>query len=132
MVVSMVRTTLPKKDKVGTLSVKAPTAQTLVARLGSKAPDDNLADDDPDLLNFDMAESEIACRTSSRLQRCWLDSGKLDCLVWYLDGPVFTPPDASPAFLVLGHEDVKGGLWAALQLPPPHSFAISHPSDFFA
>jgi hypothetical protein len=27
-----------------------------------------------------------------------------------LDGPVFMTPDADPAFLVLGHEDVEGGL----------------------
>jgi hypothetical protein len=26
------------------------------------------------------------------------------------------PPDAGPAFFVLGHEDVKDGLWAALRL----------------
>jgi hypothetical protein len=30
-------------------------------------PDDNLADNDPDLLNFTVAESEIICRMSSRL-----------------------------------------------------------------
>jgi hypothetical protein len=34
------------------------------------------------------------------------------------NGLVFTPPNAVPAFLVLGHEDIKGGLWAALQLAP--------------
>jgi hypothetical protein len=28
---------------------------------------DNLIDDDPNLLNFDAAESEIVCRMSSRL-----------------------------------------------------------------
>jgi hypothetical protein len=61
----MVRTTLPKGDKVGTPSAEAPTAQALVARSGSKAPNDNLADDDPDLLNFDAVDSEIVCRTSS-------------------------------------------------------------------
>jgi hypothetical protein len=27
-------------------------------------------------------------------------------------------PDAGPAFLVLGHEDVEGGLWASLRLSP--------------
>jgi hypothetical protein len=42
-------------------------AQALVAQVGSKVPDDNLADDYPDLLNFDAAESEIICRKSSRL-----------------------------------------------------------------
>jgi hypothetical protein len=26
------------------------------------------------------------------------------------------PPDAGPAFLVLSHEDVKGGLWEPLRL----------------
>jgi hypothetical protein len=40
--------------------------------------------------------------------------------VWYgiPDGLIFVPPDASPAFLVLGHEDVEGGFWALLQLAP--------------
>jgi hypothetical protein len=28
------------------------------------------------------------------------------------------PPNAGPAFFVLGHEDVEGGLWAALRLAP--------------
>jgi hypothetical protein len=63
----MVRTTLPKTDKAGTSSVEVPTAQALVARLGSKTSDDNLADDDPDLLNFAAAESEIVCWMSSML-----------------------------------------------------------------
>jgi hypothetical protein len=75
----MVRTTPFKEDKVGTSSAEAPTAQALVARPRSKVPNDDLADDDPDLLNFDVAESEIVCQTSSRLQRCWPDSRKLDC-----------------------------------------------------
>jgi hypothetical protein len=57
----MVRTTPPREDKVGTSSVEAPTAQALVARSGSKASDDNLADDDPELLNFHVTESEIVC-----------------------------------------------------------------------
>jgi hypothetical protein len=61
----MTRTTPPKKDKVDTSSVEAPTAQAWVARLRSKVPDDTLADDDPDLLNFDEAESQIICWTSS-------------------------------------------------------------------
>jgi hypothetical protein len=39
--------------------------QVLVAGLESKAPDDNLIDDDPDLLNFDVMESEIICWISS-------------------------------------------------------------------
>jgi hypothetical protein len=42
-------------------------AQALVARPESKAPDDNLVDDDPDLLNFAAVGSEIACWTSFRL-----------------------------------------------------------------
>jgi hypothetical protein len=57
----MVRTTPPREDKVGTSSVEAPTAQALVARSGSKASDDNLADDDPELPNFHVTESEIVC-----------------------------------------------------------------------
>jgi hypothetical protein len=62
----MVHSTLPKVDKAGTLSVDVPTAQALVARPGSKAPDGNLANDDPGLLNFAAAESEIICRMSFR------------------------------------------------------------------
>jgi hypothetical protein len=58
----MVRTTLPKVDKVGTSSAEVPTAQALVAR-----PDDNPADDDPGLLNITAVESEIICWMSSRL-----------------------------------------------------------------
>jgi hypothetical protein len=42
-------------------------AQALVARPGSKASDDNLGDDDPDLLNPIMVESETVCRSSSQL-----------------------------------------------------------------
>jgi hypothetical protein len=45
----MVRTTPPKEDKVGT----------------SLEPDDNLADNDPDLLNIDVVEFEIICWMSS-------------------------------------------------------------------
>jgi hypothetical protein len=63
----MVRTTLSRVDKAGTSSVEVPTAQALVARLGSKAPDDNLADDDPGLLNFTVVESKIVCQMSFRL-----------------------------------------------------------------
>jgi hypothetical protein len=55
----MVLTTPPKEGKVDTSSAGVPTSQALVARPGSKAPDDNLIDDDPDLLNFDVAEFEI-------------------------------------------------------------------------
>jgi hypothetical protein len=60
-------TTLPKVDKTNTSLVVAPTAQTLVVRSGSKVSDDNLANDDPDLLNFVMVESGIACWMSSLL-----------------------------------------------------------------
>jgi hypothetical protein len=63
----MVRTTPPIEDKVGTPSAEDPTAQALQARSGSKVLDDSLADDDPDLLNFDAAESEIVCLMSSWL-----------------------------------------------------------------
>jgi hypothetical protein len=63
----MVHTTLPKEDKAGTSLVEPPTTHALVARSGSKVPDDSPADDDLDLLNFTVAESEIVCRMSSRL-----------------------------------------------------------------
>jgi hypothetical protein len=39
----------------------------LASRPGSKASDDNLVDDNLDLLNFNITESEIICRMSSRL-----------------------------------------------------------------
>jgi hypothetical protein len=57
----MVCTTLPKVDKAGTSSAEVPTAQALVAQLGSKASDDDLVDDDPSLMNFTTAESKIIC-----------------------------------------------------------------------
>jgi hypothetical protein len=57
------------EDKVDTSSAEAPKAQALVARLGSKASDDNLADDDLDLLNFATMKSEIVCWMSSQLQK---------------------------------------------------------------
>jgi hypothetical protein len=57
----MLHTTPSEEDKMGTSSVEAPTTQALVARPGSKAPDDNFTDGDPDLLNFDVAEFEIVC-----------------------------------------------------------------------
>jgi hypothetical protein len=66
----MACTTPPMEDKVDTSSAEAPMVQALVTRPKSEAPDDNLADDDPDLLNFDTVESEIVCRMSPRLQRC--------------------------------------------------------------
>jgi hypothetical protein len=76
--------TIPlKEDKVGTSSAEAPTTQALATRSGSRAPNDTLADDNLDLLNFDVAESEIVCRMSSQLQNYWPDSGKLDYLIWY-------------------------------------------------
>jgi hypothetical protein len=77
----MERATPPKEDKVTTSSTEVPTAQVLVARPESKVSDGNLGDDDPDLLNFAAVGSKIACQMSSRLQRCWLDSGKPDCPV---------------------------------------------------
>jgi hypothetical protein len=67
MVASMVCTTPPKEDKVDTSSVEVPTAQALASRPGSKASDDNLVDDNLDLLNFNITESEIICWMSSRL-----------------------------------------------------------------
>jgi hypothetical protein len=42
-------------------------AQALVAQPGNKAPDDNLVDGDPGILNFIAAESEIVWRMSTRL-----------------------------------------------------------------
>jgi hypothetical protein len=71
----MVCTTLSKVDKAGTLSTEVPTAQVLVARSGSKASDDNLTGDDPDLLNFTTAESGIVCPMRSWLQMCYPDLG---------------------------------------------------------
>jgi hypothetical protein len=65
MVVPMVHTTPPKEDKVDTSLTEAATAQAFVARSGSKALDDNPADNDPDILNFDAVESEIICQMSS-------------------------------------------------------------------
>jgi hypothetical protein len=63
----MAHTTQPKEDKVDTSSTEVPTAHALVARSGSKAPDDNPTDNDPSLLNFATVESEIICRMSFRL-----------------------------------------------------------------
>jgi hypothetical protein len=65
--VPMVCTIPRKEDKVDTPSAEVLMTQTLVARPESKALDDNLVDNDPDLLNFDAVEPEIICRTSSRL-----------------------------------------------------------------
>jgi hypothetical protein len=77
---------------VDTSSTKAHTAQALVARPESKAPDDNLVDDNLDPLNFAMVESEIVSRMSSQLQKCWPDSGKPNCLVWYSGWSSFCAP----------------------------------------
>jgi hypothetical protein len=52
--VSMVRTTPPKEEKVGTSLAEAPTAQALVARPRSKVPDDN-----PELLNFGRVQDRL-------------------------------------------------------------------------
>jgi hypothetical protein len=49
---------------------------------------------------------------------CWPDSGKLDCPIWDFGWSDFCAPDASPAFLVLGQEDVKDGIWVTLWLAP--------------
>jgi hypothetical protein len=57
----MVLTTLPKVDKVGTSSAGVPMTQAMVARPRRKVLNDNLADDDPGLLNFATVESEIVC-----------------------------------------------------------------------
>jgi hypothetical protein len=48
----MDHTTPLKVHKADTSSVEASIAQALVARSGSKAPNDAHVDDDPDLLNF--------------------------------------------------------------------------------
>jgi hypothetical protein len=60
----MAHNTPPKEDKIGTSSAEDPMAQALVSRLGSKASDDALADDDSDLLNFDTTVSWIGRRTN--------------------------------------------------------------------
>jgi hypothetical protein len=67
VVVSTVRTILPKEDKAGTSPAEAPMAQALVAPLGTKALDDTPADGDSDLLTFDTAESDIICQMCSQL-----------------------------------------------------------------
>jgi hypothetical protein len=58
-----IRTTLPKVVRADTSSVEAPTVRALVVRRGSKASDDNPFDDDPNLLNFAVVVSWIACCT---------------------------------------------------------------------
>jgi hypothetical protein len=125
----MVHSTLSKENKVGTSSVEAPTAQALMAQSGSKVLDDNLTDDDPDLLDFNIEKSEIVCRGAD------LTQGNRTIQFGILDGPVFMPPDAGSTFLVLGHEDVEGVLWVSLRLAPLvllpsaiiQTFQLNHP-----
>jgi hypothetical protein len=45
-------------------------AQALVDQPESKPLDDNLVDNDPVLLNFDVVKSEIVCRMSYRMWKC--------------------------------------------------------------
>jgi hypothetical protein len=97
-------TTPSKVDKANTSSAKAPMAQALVARSRSKASDDALVDDNPDLLNFVMAVSWICCWTSFRPQKYWPNSEKLD-------GSVFMIPDVTLIISIFSHEDVKGVFW---------------------
>jgi hypothetical protein len=88
--------TLPKEDKAVTSSMEAPTAQASLARLGSKAPDDSLADDDPDLLNFAMVESKIVYRISSQPQnyfQVYIDDIVIE--TWQGDGLI---PDLEESF----------------------------------
>jgi hypothetical protein len=111
----MARTTPPKVD---TSSPEAHTVQALAARPKGKVPNDNLDDDDPDLLSF----------SAGLTQENWTVQFAIP------DSPVFMTPDANSVFLVLGHEDVEGGLWASLWLapPPPRSFSIGYPLDISA
>jgi hypothetical protein len=78
----MDRTTPPKENKEGTSSAEAPTAQALVARQKSGAPDDNLGGDAPDLMNAAVVGFETSCQTSSQLQMCWSGLEKPDCPIW--------------------------------------------------
>jgi hypothetical protein len=63
-----------------------------VVQSKSKASDDNLIDNNPVLPDFNVAEFEIICRTSSQLQSCWPDLGKSDCPVWYFGWSGFRAP----------------------------------------
>jgi hypothetical protein len=114
----MVCTTLPKVDKAGTSSAGVPTAQALVVRSGSKVPDGNLADDDLDPLILAAAKFEIVYWTSSGCRCAGLTQGNRTVQFGISDGLVFVTTDADPAFLVFGHENVEGGLWALLRLAP--------------
>jgi hypothetical protein len=60
----MARTTLPMEDKASISSAEAPMAQALVARSGSKTPDDAPIDNNSEVLNFVTTVSWIGCRTS--------------------------------------------------------------------
>jgi hypothetical protein len=68
----------------------------------------------------------ISSRRSPRLfvgrapsyRRVGLTQGNWTVRFNILDGSVFVPTDVGPAFLVLGHEDVEGGLRASLWLAP--------------
>jgi hypothetical protein len=92
----------------------------LVARSRSKASDDAPVDNDPNLLNFDVAVFWIVCWTSFLPQKYWPDPGKSD-------GPVFMTSDAGLAIFVFRHEDIDGDFWmrswlASLVLLPSTNF----------
>jgi hypothetical protein len=116
--VSVVRTTPPKEDKVGTSSVEPPTAQALAAQSRSKVPNDTLADDAPELLNFDAEEFEIVCQMSSRLQSCWPDSGNRSVRFGIPDGPIFMPHDSGLPSLYLAMRMSKVAFGQRCDLPP--------------
>jgi hypothetical protein len=99
----MDRTTLSKVDKANTSSAEAPTAQALMTRSGSKAPDDAPTDDDPNLLNFVTSVSWIDRRMIFLPQKYWPNPEKSDA-------PVFTTPDVSLAISIFSHEDVEGDI----------------------
>jgi hypothetical protein len=61
-------------------------------------------------------ESKIVCQMSSDCRSAGLSQGNWTVQFGILDGPVFATPDVGPAFLVLRHKDVKGGLLAPLWL----------------
>jgi hypothetical protein len=88
--------------------------------------DDNLADDDPDLLNLDIVESEITCRTSSQLQRCWPDSGKSGGRVWDSGWSIFAPLTPALPSLYLSMRMSKVAFGWRCSLPP--SFFCHWPS----
>jgi hypothetical protein len=109
----MVHTIPPMVDKVETSSAEAHIAQVLVDRSGSKAPDDNPTDDDPVLLNFTEVEGSLVGQAPG--YRCTGPTkGNWTVRFDIPDGPVFMLHDASLAFHVLGHDDVRGDLWVLL------------------